>query len=149
MSIIQRDATGWKIKTRFLTFHPISYGVGSLARLSIGRDPDGARLMFHYFPKCDKPDTYHDHPWPFVTLLLWGHYTDISINKDGEVVDECHTGALRFRKASHRHKTWVRKPTFTVVLRSAAVREWCEGDVNDWKCEGNIRDFNETLGMRH
>lgn len=55
-------------------------------------------------------------------------------------------GSVRFRHALHRHKTRVLRPSVTVVLTAAAEREWCEGDVSDWKCEGGLEHFNETLG---
>lgn len=147
--MFQRDERGWKIKTRFLTFHPVSYGVGSLARLSIGLHDSGRRFMVHYFPKCELPQKYHDHPFPFVTLMLFGEYLDISIDRTGEVIDRLRPGSVRFRRASHRHKTYVLKPVITIVLRGREVRHWCEGNIGDWKCEGEPANFRETLGQRH
>lgn len=157
--IIQHDERGWKVVTRFLTFHPVSYGVGSLARLSIGLHPEGRRLMLHYFPRNEDPGPeFHDHPWPFWTLVLWGSYTDESIGlalwtpPDGYVRyikrDALHAGSVRHRLATHRHRTFVHQPTFTVVFRGATERMWCEGTTEDWKCDGEPVDFNETIGMR-
>lgn len=153
--ILQRDKNGWKLKTRFFTFHPVSYGVGSLARLSIGLHPEGRRIMFHYFPKNEDPGPeYHDHPWPFWTVVLWGAYTDESWGipyahwKPLKVLDRLHAGSIRHRPATHRHRTLVHRRTFTVVFRGTTVRAWCEGTTEDWKCEGSPADFAETLGMR-
>lgn len=143
----QRDENGWKIKTPFFTFHPVSYGVGSLARLSIGVRSEGRRVMFHYFPR-GVAEEWHDHPWAFVTLVLWGAYTDESIDADGVAIDRLHRGSVRYRPATHRHKTHIHRPTVTVVLRGATERTWCAGPTDDWKCDGSSADFNETLGMR-
>lgn len=142
------DENGWRIKTPLLTFHPVSYGVGSLARLSIGLRSEGRRIMFHYFPVDENPQTYHDHPWPFVTLVLWGSYTDLSVDADGTAIERLSRGSVRHRAATHRHKTYVHQPTFTVVLRGATTRQWCEGTTEDWMCDGDPTDFDETLGMR-
>lgn len=145
----QRDEKGWKIKTRFLTFHPVSYGTATLARLSLGLKPDGRRLMFHYFPKQDFASTYHDHPWSFWTLVLWGGYVDRSVASAALLTDDTlRMGSIRHREARHRHKTKVLRRTFTVVLTSGDERQWCEGDISDWMCDGVPADFNETLGYR-
>lgn len=145
--IIKRDQNGWKIKTRFVTFHPVSYGTATLARFSIGLTPSGRRLMLHYFPKSDYASTYHDHPWSFRTLVLWGKYVDWSINTAG---DHCYDvlvmGSTRRRSAYHRHKTKVLRRTMTLVLTSPDERGWCEGSETDWKCEGTPEHFLETLG---
>lgn len=147
MSLVQRDERGWKIKTRFLTFHPVSYGTATLARLSIGLRPDGHRLMLHYFPKQDYASTYHDHPWSFFTLVLWGSYIDKSIDSAGRTrYDVMRVGSFRHRAAEHRHKTRVPRSAVTIVLTRPDQRAWCEGDVGDWKCDGRAEDFNETLG---
>lgn len=144
---VKRDAKGWKIKNRFLTFHPISYGTGTLARLSLGLRPSGRRLMLHYFPTQDYATTFHDHPWSFRTLVIWGKYIDQSLNSYDEVCyDVLHIGSIRFRAAQHRHRTRVLTPTVTVVLAGSVQRSWCEGTATDWKCEGNPEAFNETLG---
>ena len=151
-----RDENGWKWKTRFVTFHPISYGVGSLARLSIGLRSEGRRLMIHYFPRNEDPGPeLHDHPWSFWTVMLWGCYTDESVTI-GELPtggpspvwerDTLSLGSVRHRPATHRHRTIVHRPTVTVVFRGATAREWCEGTTEDWKCEGRPASFDETLG---
>lgn len=147
MPIIKRDANGWKVKGRFLTFHPVSYGTGTLARLSIGFKPSGRRLMLHYFPVQDYASTYHDHPWSFRTLVLWGKYIDQSVNAVGNhCYDVLTFGSTRHRAAQHRHKTKVLKRTVTLVLAGSTQRNWCEGTETDWKCEGTPEHFAETLG---
>lgn len=143
----QRDHRGWKFKTPYLTFHPVSYGTATLARLSVGLHPEGHRLMLHYFPVADYGATFHDHPWGFRTLVLWGHYVDLSLDANGnEVIEHMTAGKLRYRPARHRHKTKTLRRTVTLVLTNPTERRWCEGDTLDWKCDGVAADFNETLG---
>lgn len=142
---VVRDEKGWKVKSSWLTFHPVSYGVGTLARLSVGSS-SGAAVMLHYFPKHTPGPEMHDHPWPFVTLMLWGGYTDHSVDAAGYHVDDLYAGSLRFRPARHRHRTVVWQPTVTIVLRGRVERGWCEGTPEDWKCEGRPADFTEKLG---
>jgi hypothetical protein len=82
--------------------------------------------------------------------VLWGSYTDESIPPGLPGVrrpDRLRTGSVRYRRAAHRHRTYVHRPTVTLVFRGATERTWCEGTTEDWKCEGEPADFNETLGM--
>lgn len=144
---LQRDEHGWKIKKRFWTIHPVSYGTGTLGRISIGVHPEGRRLMLHYFPAQEYAAHYHDHPWSFWTVVLKGCYIDESFNPDGTLHHErMKAGTVRRRAALHRHRTKNNVPTITLVFRNATERTWCEGDTSDWKCEGAPADFNETLG---
>lgn len=142
-----RDHRGWKIKTKLLTVHPVSYGTATLARISIGLSETGPRLMLHYFPPQGPSPKYHDHPWPFVTLVLWGGYADVSVTPDGrDVIEHLPPGTIRFRSANHRHKTANKRRCVTLVLAGADERQWCEGDAEEWVCGGDVTDFNETAG---
>lgn len=35
-------------------------------------------IRLHHWVGSDDPRALHDHPWPFVTFVFWGGYTDIS-----------------------------------------------------------------------
>lgn len=161
------------IKTKYFVFHPLSYGTATLARVSFRRS-DGRALMFHYFPPHEAT-TFHDHPWPFTTLVLWGSYTDLTpcekcagqgfdstvnvllargsdrwctrCGGSGVLLDRVRMGERRRRPATHRHRTIVRHRTFTVVVCGRTEREWCEGTPDEWECGGVETDFAEGLGM--
>ena len=47
----------------------------------------------------------HDHPWNFLTLMLWGSYTDVSYgtSKAVEFEDRLGPGSVRWRPASWTH----------------------------------------------
>ncbi len=41
----------------------------------LGRRTEGrTRLFLHYFHRSDYARAFHDHPWPFVSLILWPGY---------------------------------------------------------------------------
>lgn len=167
------------IKTKHFVFHPLSYGTATLARIGLRR-ADGRAIMFHYFPPHEA-STFHDHPWHFTTLVLWGAYDDVTpcgecagrgyvtereltggrrrpyrvtaygccrCGGSGELSDRVNALERRFRPARHRHKTNVRRRTFTVVVTGPVEREWCEGTPEEWFCGGVPEDFAAGLGVR-
>jgi hypothetical protein len=86
--------------------------------LSSGR---AGKLLLHLFPANVEDLHYHDHPRPFVTLVLVGRYTDLT--PDG--TDELRQGMLRFRRAGHMHKTATgRMGALTLVVMGPQTREW-------------------------
>jgi hypothetical protein len=147
------------IKTRWFVLYPLSYGSATLARFGLCL-PGGRRLLLHYFPPYEAPK-FHDHPWHFRTLVLWGGYTDLSpcpaahsgaegcevCDSTGLVADELRAGSYRSRPALHRHRTIVRRRTFTIVFTGPHEREWCEGTPETWVCGGEVEDFDSTRGM--
>lgn len=83
---------GSSIKTRWFLYHPHSYGIATLMR--IGFRFRGRGLYLHHF-RPHAEDEFHDHPWPFRTLVLWGGYVDDSLvrlpnDEADDLVDEWH-----------------------------------------------------------
>lgn len=77
-------------------------------------------IYLHHWQRSDHRDALHDHPWPFVTMLLSRGYFE-------------HTPAGRFwrRRFSvlYRPATWVHaieigQPLWTLVVRFRRIREW-------------------------
>lgn len=88
----------WTLKTPFLKFR-----------------------IHKFFANTHDRDT-HDHPWPFLTFVLWGSYDDI--NLDGKV-DHLRIGSIRYRSAIHAHKTFAGpKGCITFVVSPYESREW-------------------------
>lgn len=106
-----------------------------------------AKLMLHYFPANADDRDVHDHPWPFLTFVLWGSYDDMKPcdqckgtgqrhhpitwlceNCDGSGVllnEHMKAGMLRYRPATHRHRTKVGpKGCLTLVLSGPTCRRW-------------------------
>lgn len=77
-------------------------------------------VRFHRWTASDDARAFHDHPWWFLTLVLWGGYTDVS--PSGR--DRLSVGSIRFRPASHRHTVEVDRLTWTMLITGAPRRRW-------------------------
>lgn len=95
------------------------------------------KAMIHYFPAEVSDRDPHDHPRPFVTLVLRGNYRDESwvriaggTEPDeaqiGEIVKErIDAGAFRYRPATHLHIVETDAVgCWTLVVMGPIVREW-------------------------
>lgn len=76
-------------------------------------------LRLHHWFCGDDPRHFHDHPWWFLTLVLWGSYTDI--NPHGK--EYLSVGSIRFRPALHKH-TVSTTGCWTLLLTGPQKREW-------------------------
>lgn len=78
-------------------------------------------IRLHHWLASDDQRFLHDHPWWFLTLVLWGSYQDISA--DG--VDRLRFGSIRFRRAKHRHSVKVpKRGCWTLLLTGRERRVW-------------------------
>jgi hypothetical protein len=66
-------------------------------------------IKLHHFHRSDEDRELHDHPWLFVSLILWGGYTEVR-------PDFCIRGALR-EISLEAH------PRSEVTMASAALYE--------------------------
>lgn len=135
-----RKPTNWGI-----VYHPHSYGIATLLR--VGVKVAGFQLLLHHF----RPHTeleFHDHPWAFRTLVLWGGYRDESLLDDGTVVvDQLGPLSARRRAAMHAHRTSTTRHTWTIVFTGRKQRQWCKGTPETWVCGGEVQDFDATRRM--
>lgn len=133
------------VSTRWFVFHPHSYGIATLMR--VGFRFFGRMLVLHHFRPHTETE-FHDHPWDFRTLVLWGSYIDESLDQQGRVIrDRLVAGSTRFRPAAHAHRTRCKGNVWTLVLTSRKKRNWCKGTPEFWVCDGEVEAFNRTLGM--
>ena len=83
-------------------------------------------LYIHWFHASDD-DCLHDHPWPFLTVILRGGYWEHTPGPDNGVVKRWHPPfSMRVRPARWLHRIEIdpaRKPV-TLVLRGPRVRPW-------------------------
>jgi hypothetical protein len=135
------------IKTEGFLYHPHSYGIATLMRIGV-RFPSGRQLCLHHFRPHAETE-FHDHPWSFWTLVLWGGYVDERMTERGTIWrDVLGPGHLRHRDAMHAHRTTsTARHTWTLVLMSPKKREWCKGTPETWICGGEVDDFDATRGM--
>jgi len=96
-------------------------------------------IYLHKFLRDDDDRALHDHPWWFVSVMLWGSYIetrDIPVRGDGFQTDK-RSDVLRsfpsiaFRLATDRHRVALPKddygrpvPCWTLVITGPKVREW-------------------------
>lgn len=89
--------------------------------------------LHRFFPNTSDRDT-HDHPWSFLTIVVQGGYTDVTL--DGKV-DKMRPGSIRWRSADHAHKTFAGpKGCTTIVIGPHASRTWgffVDGKWMQWK----------------
>lgn len=78
-------------------------------------------IRLHRWFTSDDERAKHDHPWWFITCILWGSYTDIS-SQDSE---EMTPGKIKFRSALHRHTVRVHpKGCLTLMITGPQIRKW-------------------------
>jgi hypothetical protein len=112
------------------------------------RKDDQAALYLHLFHRSDA-DELHDHPWSFVSIILWRGYEeetpcplcehDLSepglvliasscgmCNNRGRVRKRVWPGMILFRPSTWVHRVELVKgrPALTLVFRTAYVRQW-------------------------
>lgn len=65
----------------------------------------------------------HDHPWPFLSLILWGGYYETDKNK---VRTWYSAGSILFRRAEWRHRVELDRgrPCYTLVVIGKKCRHW-------------------------
>jgi len=90
-------------------------------------------IYFHKFHRSDADDL-HDHPWSFISLILWRGYNEVTfakskygfMNLTERVTKRIYPGMIIFRKATHTHRVELlnNKPAFTLVIRFKYVRYW-------------------------
>lgn len=78
-------------------------------------------LRLHHWIHSDDDRAFHDHPWWFVTLVLWGGYTD----KTPSGGERMTLGRVRFRQALHKHTVKVDPGgAWTLLLTGPKSRKW-------------------------
>jgi hypothetical protein len=80
------------------------------------RSGGGQKLYLHCFHRGDAEDYFHDHPWPFWSLILWGGYWELT--ESGR--RWYGPGSLLRRPAEHRHRVEV--PPGQTLLDARVVR---------------------------
>ncbi|MDB4919826.1 hypothetical protein [Mucilaginibacter sp.] len=88
-------------------------------------------LYFHKFHRSDADDL-HDHPWNFISVILWRGYHEVVMDPDKPNVNgaylckRVYPGTIIYRKATHTHRVVLLgyKPAYTLVFRFKYVRFW-------------------------
>lgn len=87
-------------------------------------------IFLHNFHKSD-PDDLHDHPWPFVTVILRGGYWEHT--PKGKFWRGAGTVNWAGSKSLHRVELVPNVDTWTLFIPGPTVREWGFIDKGIWK----------------
>lgn len=104
----------------------------------------GCNVFLHEFHRSDDDRALHDHPWPWITVLLEGRYiehlpanrrrpagpTRMVLRRAGDVV------VRAWAPRPHRVELVDRRPVTTLFLTGPKVREWgfyCTWGWRHWK----------------
>ena len=100
-----------------------------LTRVSIWRSLRGSCYL-HKFHRSDADDL-HDHPWAFVSIILWRGYLEETEERllDGtpvRVQRRYWQGSILYRPATWQHRVVLvdDRPAFTLVFTGAVARHW-------------------------
>ena len=96
-------------------------------------------IFVHKFLKSDTEDV-HDHPWPFLTVILRGGYWewrpqfDAKGRKTGEIARWCGPGSFRWASASQYHRVELDPDVecWTLFMPGIKQRDWGFLVRNQW-----------------
>ncbi len=96
----------------------------------------GWGVYLHKFLADDGEDL-HDHPWWFVSLILWRGYWEVTAESDGNWRRRKWPGMILFRPATWTHQVRLAGgPAWTLVVRGPVSRRWgffVRGEWKHWK----------------
>jgi hypothetical protein len=103
-------------------------------------------IYLHHLMRSDYDRALHDHPWPFISIILRGSYTEIHDQTlDGsEAREEHRTGSVLIRPAQWRHRFLLTRPAWTLVIVGRRCRRWGFFPAEGW-CWW--RKFNSDKGI--
>lgn len=85
-------------------------------------------VYLHKLCRSDYDRALHDHPWPFISIILKGSYVEVhDQTTDGRTTYEPHhRGDILIRPAEWRHRFILddTTPTWTLVIVGRRARKW-------------------------
>lgn len=109
-------------------------------------------VYLHKFLHDDEDRALHDHPWWFISVMLWGRYSEVV----KEQVIERRAPSIAFRSATHAHRVMLWRefgnlvPCWTLVVTGKVVRDWgflCPQGWRHWKEFTAYDDGNGDYGQ--
>lgn len=83
-------------------------------------------IRLHWWHADDDHRAFHDHPHSFLTIVLWGGYTDRVMFKSGTTREEVlRVGSIRWRSYKHRHQVIDVIPgSWTLLFTGPSTHRW-------------------------
>ena len=85
-------------------------------------------VYLHHLRRSDLDRHMHDHPWAFVSIVLWGSY----LEHTPEGIRRRRFGSVVYRPAQWVHRLELARPAWTLVIRFGRTRPWGFVTENGW-----------------
>lgn len=92
------------------------------------------RIFLHHILRSDEENELHDHPWAFVSLILWSGYLEVLPDRRRLV----RAGDIIRHRATDSHRLILRRPAWTLVFVTGRKRLWGFHTDSGWM---SYRDF--------
>ncbi len=109
-----------------------------------------------YLHKWNKPDprpTPHNHPWPFISFILKGHYTERRSFIDGKSVEERAVNWINIIKRTDFHAVTKAKPgTISLMFVGRTHEDWgysTDGGYVNFDKHPHSEEFKKALKARN
>lgn len=124
---------------------------GDMGNWAIGRDRIGdymRRWFFwcpwfgvrlHHILRSDDDRALHDHPWDFVSIILWGAYYEVLPDERGP---QFRRWMIR-HKAEDLHRLVLHRPAWTLVFTGPKRKSW------GFLFDGRMIPWREYLSGAH
>jgi hypothetical protein len=125
-------------------FFVIENAVGDpyLVRYRLFRCP-WFRIFLHHILRSDEDPDLHDHPWKFVSLVLWRGYVEVL---PGDVVRRIRAWNVVRHEARDAHRLILDRPAWTMLLVTGEKREWGFHVREGWMPNGKYFDRKYGVG---
>lgn len=84
-------------------------------------------VYLHRIHRSDGDDALHDHPWPFVSVILGGGYWEHTATATGDIVRRWYgPGRVLYRPARWRHRVELPagRSCYSMVFRGPKQKSW-------------------------
>lgn len=78
------------------------------------------RIYLHHILRSDEEVELHDHPWHFVSVILWSGYLEVL--RGGR--RRLRAGAVVRHRATDSHRLILARPAWTLVFVTGEKRAW-------------------------
>ena len=79
------------------------------------------KVYLHHILRSDEDDELHDHPWSFVSVILWSGYIEVL---PGDVVRRMRAWDVVRHPARDAHRLILDRPAWTLVFVTGRKRTW-------------------------
>jgi hypothetical protein len=117
--------TNWLLRKKWITRDTIGNECQDtldplLRRFILFKSKRLGGIFLHQLIRSDAGSMFHDHPWPFVSILLSSGYTEET--REGKKTHR--PGAILIRPANWQHKVEINVPAWTLIFAGPQTRDW-------------------------